>query len=44
MVRKKVNNYIDLLWIGLFSHGIIFMHFHFKTIRGILKFTHLEFL
>ena len=33
-----------ILWISLFSRGSIFAHFHFKTIRGILKFAHLEFL
>ena len=31
---------IRLLWNGLFSRGLIFMHFHFKIIHGILKFMH----
>ena len=33
---------VQILWIGLFSRGLIFTHFHF--IRGILKFAHYEFL
>ena len=26
----------DLLWFDLFLRGLIVVHFHFKTIRGIL--------
>ena len=36
------NNYI--LWFALFSRGLFFMHFHFKTIRSLLKFTHIDFV
>ena len=35
---------VKILWIALFSRGSIFAHIYFKTIRGILKFAHLEFL
>ena len=34
----------SVLWFGLFSHGLNFAHFHFKTIRGNFKFVHVEFL
>ena len=35
-----------VLWFGLFSCGLIFAHFPFKTIHGtgILKFVHFYFL
>ena len=33
-----------LLWFGLFTRGLILTHFHFKTIRSILKFANFEFL
>ena len=33
---------LKILWFALFSRGLIFTHFHFKSIRGILKFAHFE--
>ena len=44
LLSDNNNPYDKLLWIGLFSHGLICAHFHFKTICGILKFVGFEFL
>ena len=46
VVCFKNNDTLCVLWFGLdlFSRGLIFTHFHLKTIRGILKFTHFSFV